>query len=360
VRLAAQQKQNAQVVNQIRCDRGSHIARRIGLSEASASAIQCLNEHWDGKGMPQGLHGEQIPLLSRIMNLAQTVEIFYSAHGEFGAAAAYGVARKRSGRWFDPDLVKAYCSLARRKAIWTDVENAAWRVIEMEPCEEPLLANEARIDSICLAFADVIDAKSPFTYLHSTGVAAAAVSIARGLSMSGADVTLIRRAALLHDIGKLSVSNMILDKPDRLTTEEWDSVAKHPRYSLEVLRRISAFAELSELAGSHHERLDGSGYFRGLGAPRLSMPARILAVADVYDALAAKRPYRDALPLEKVFDIMGKEAARGLDPQCFEALHASVLVNGASEGWMTEDLLRLSAALGVTKQVELAPVHNQD
>jgi putative nucleotidyltransferase with HDIG domain len=344
--LAVNKKRDAQVVNQIRCDRGAHIARRIGLSEASASAIQCLNEHWNGAGMPQGLRGEEIPLLSRIINLAQAVDIFYSAHGAFGPSAAYGMARKRNGRWFDPDLVKAYCSLARRKAVWTDVENAAWRVVEMEPREEHLVADEARIDNICLAFADVIDAKSPFTYLHSTGVAAAAVSIARGLSMSGPEVTLVRRAALLHDIGKLGVSNMILDKPAKLTAEEWDSVAKHPRYSLEILRRVSSFGELSELAGSHHERLDGSGYFRGLDAERLSTSARILAVADVYDALAAKRPYRDAMPLEKVFAIMENDARRALDPACFEALRTSVLVNGASEGWMTEDLLRISAALG--------------
>jgi putative nucleotidyltransferase with HDIG domain len=354
-KLAVNKKQDARVVNQIRCDRGSHIARRIGLSDTSASAIQCLNEHWNGAGMPQGLRGDQIPLLSRIMNLAQTVDVFYSAHGDVGAAVAYGMVRNRSGRWFDPDLVKAYCSMARRKALWADVENAAWRVIEMEPREEHLVADDARIDNICSAFADVIDAKSPFTYLHSTGVAAAAVTIARSLSMSERDVTLIRRAALLHDVGKLSVSNMILDKPAKLTSEEWDSVAKHPRYSLEILRRISSFADLSELAGSHHERLDGSGYFRGYGADQLSMPARILAVADVYDALAAKRPYRDALPVEKVFAIMEKDAARALDPQCFEALRNSTLVNGAAEGWMTEDLQRLAVALrGVHQEAEVA------
>jgi putative nucleotidyltransferase with HDIG domain len=350
--LAVNKRQDAKVVNQIRCDRGANIARRIGLSEASAEAIQCLNEHWNGRGMPQGLVGEQIPLLSRIMNLAQTVDVFYSAHGEAGPSAAYAIARKRSGRWFDPDLVKAYGSLARRKALWGDVENATWRVIELEPREEHLVADDERLDNICLAFADVIDAKSPFTYQHSTGVAAAAVTIARALSMSEKEVTLIRRAALLHDIGKLSVSNMILDKPVKLTPEEWDSVAKHPRYSLEILQRISSFADLSELAGSHHERLDGSGYFRGFGAERMSTSARILAVADVYDALVAKRPYRDALPIEKVFAIMGKDAPRALDRPSFEALQASVPVERPAEIPMTEGLLRLSAAVEQGSRVE--------
>ena len=227
------------------------------------------------------------------------------------------------------------------------MENASKRVIALEPREEHLVATEDRIDGICLAFADVIDAKSPFTYRHSTGVAAAAVSIAQALSMSETEVTLIRRAALLHDIGKLGVSNMILDKPGKLTGDEWNSVAEHPRYSLQILSRISSFGTISELAGSHHERLDGTGYFRGFGSDKLSTAARILAVADVYDALASKRPYRDALPLEKVFGIMAKDAPRALDATCFEALQASSALDNVptSQHGMTKDLLCLSASV---------------
>jgi HD-GYP domain-containing protein (c-di-GMP phosphodiesterase class II) len=125
---------------------------------------------------------------------------------------------------------------------------------------------------------------------------------------------------LLHDIGKLSVSNAILDKPARLTDTEWDVVKRHPSFSYEILRRIPAFSEISELAASHHEKLDGSGYFRNLQGDLLSLPARILVVSDVFDALAANRPYRDALPLEKVFNIMAKDAPRALDADCLEAL----------------------------------------
>jgi HD-GYP domain-containing protein (c-di-GMP phosphodiesterase class II) len=119
-------------------------------------------------------------------------------------------------------------------------------------------------------------------------------------------------------------------------------VRKHPQYSLEILRRIPGFAGLSEIAASHHEKLDGSGYFRNFGAEQLSLPARILAVADIYDALAANRPYRDGLPLETVFGIIGKDAPRALDVECFEALKCST--TGASK--ITEDLLRLSAGAG--------------
>jgi putative nucleotidyltransferase with HDIG domain len=136
-------------------------------------------------------------------------------------------------------------------------------------------------------------------------------------------VTLIRRAALLHDIGKLGVSNTILDKPGKLTPGEWDVVRKHPQYSYEILKRISNFSELSEIAASHHEKLNGTGYFRGMAAEQLNLPSRILAVADIYDALAAKRPYRDALPLETVLDIMQKDAPHALDGGCVEALKCS-------------------------------------
>ena len=133
----------------------------------------------------------------------------------------------------------------------------------------------------------------------------------------------MRRAALLHDIGKLSVPNMVLEKPGALDTGEWEIIKRHPYYSYEILRRVTGFEELSEVAAAHHEKLDGTGYFRHLKAEQISQEARILVVADIFDALSAKRPYRDAMPLEKVFGIMQKDAARALDGACVEALIAA-------------------------------------
>jgi putative nucleotidyltransferase with HDIG domain len=344
-RTAVNQKQNAKILNQMRCERGAAIARKIGLSEAAAGAIQCLNEHWNGLGQPAGLRKEQIPLLSRIMNVAQTADIFYSRHGEADAADAVEMVRTRAGRWFDPDVVRAFRSVASRSvtgaSFWTDVDNAAVRVNQLEPREDFFTADDATLDNICLAFADVIDAKSPFTYRHSTGVAGAAVAIAQSLDLSESQVATIRRAALLHDVGKLSVPNTILDKPDKLTNEEWTVVRRHPYYSHEILRRIPGFSDLSEIAASHHEKLDGSGYFRNMSAEHLSLPARILVVADIYDALAAKRPYRDALPFETVLGIISKEVPRALDASCFEALKESS--DSARE--ISADLLNLSSHL---------------
>jgi HD-GYP domain-containing protein (c-di-GMP phosphodiesterase class II) len=154
-------------------------------------------------------------------------------------------------------------------------------------------------------------------------VAAAAVTIAKGLGIPEQNVKTLRRAALLHDIGKLGVSNAILEKPGKLTSDEFAQVRNHPRYTYEILQRIPAFADFSADAAAHHERLDGKGYWRGLGAEEMSLSARILAVADVFDALKAKRPYRDALPLEKVFSIMQQDTPHALDWPCLAALMES-------------------------------------
>jgi HD-GYP domain-containing protein (c-di-GMP phosphodiesterase class II) len=320
--VAATQQQDSCDLVKIRCERGSYIARQLGFSDAVATSIYSLDEHWNGRGYPLGLHGQEIPLFSRIANLSQTLDVFLTAGGP---GAAIDAAHRRSGRWFDPELVKAAASLANNGALWMGLDDADLisKVQALEPEQRRMRASEDSIDNICLAFADIIDAKSPFTYRHSNGVADAATEIGCVFGMSAREMKLLRRAALLHDIGKLNVSNAILEKPAKLTSDEWKVVRDHPFYTFEILKRIPGFASVSEDAAAHHERLDGSGYWQGFGAEQLSVPARILAVADVYDALHAKRPYRDSLPQEKVFEIMRADAPRALDPDCLEALIAA-------------------------------------
>jgi putative nucleotidyltransferase with HDIG domain len=319
LRVAVTQQRDSRELVKIRCERGSSVARRMGFSENVAAGIFSLDEHWNGGGYPEGLQGKQIPRYSRIMNLSQTLEVFLVNRG---AQTAIDVIRQRSNRWFDPDLVKAAESLHRAGALFADLgtETVLEDVVALEPEERKITASEGMLDSVCMAFAEVIDAKSPFTYQHSTGVAKAAVAIGQELDLSGKQLTFLRRAALLHDIGKLSVSNAILEKPGKLTHEEFDVVKQHPYYSFEILKRVPSFGSLSEIAASHHEKLDGSGYFRGYGAEQLPLASRILVVADIYDALAAQRPYRDALPPEKVFGILNSEAPLKLDAECLEAL----------------------------------------
>jgi putative nucleotidyltransferase with HDIG domain len=319
VRVAAKQQQESCALVKIRCERGATVARRLGLPEPVAEAIHSLDEHWSGGGYPDGLRGPEIPHFSRIMNLSQTLEVFLVSRGP---EAAIDVARRRRGKWFDPDLVKAAESLAKSGALWTglDKAEAIEDALALEPEERRMAASDETIEKICQTFAEIVDAKSPFTYRHSNGVADAAVAIAQQFSLTEQDTTFIRRAGLLHDVGKLSVSNAILEKPAKLDDDEWAVVKKHPYYSYEILRRVPGFEELSDVAAAHHEKLDGSGYFRNWGAEQLSLPSRILVVSDIFDALAAARPYRAAMPLEQVFAIMQKDAPKALDARCLEAL----------------------------------------
>jgi HD-GYP domain-containing protein (c-di-GMP phosphodiesterase class II) len=319
IQVAATQQRDSCELVKIRCERGSQIARKLGFSEAVATGIHSLDEHWDGSGYPNGLRQGEISIFSNIANLAQTLEVFLRARGKRDALDA---ARRRSGRWFSPGLVKATISLCKSGKLWEDLEpdDLHAKVLAMEPADRPLTADDDTIDSICVAFAEIIDAKTPFTYQHSNGVADAAVGIGCHFGFGDQDLKRLRRAGLLHDIGKLGVSNSILEKPGKLTPEEFESVRKHPYFSYEILRRVPAFADFSYDAAAHHERLDGKGYWRGLGTDQLSLHARILAVADVFDALRAKRPYRDALPLEKVFSIMREDTPHALDSACLEAL----------------------------------------
>jgi putative nucleotidyltransferase with HDIG domain len=195
----------------------------------------------------------------------------------------------------------------------------------MAPDHDAITVDENRLDAICEAFADVIDAKSHFTFHHSTGVAHAAVAMGLEMGFDPPAITTLRRAALLHDIGKLSVSNAILEKPGKLTSEEWDVVRRHPYYTEKILERAPIFNEFAAMAAAHHEKLDGSGYHLALVDHQMSLPARALAVADIYDALAADRPYRKGMPLEKVLKIISEDAPHKLDPACVEALKAVVL-----------------------------------
>jgi putative nucleotidyltransferase with HDIG domain len=166
----------------------------------------------------------------------------------------------------------------------------------------------------------VIDAKSPWTYQHSNGVAELTVGIARRLGVQPAEIRNLRRAALLHDLGKLGVSSLILDKPGKLSEDEFAVIRRHPEHTHRILSRVGCFSHLADLASSHHERLDGRGYHRGRHEDDLTPHARIICVADICDALRQARPYREGLSVERILDIMIPEAGKGLDSDCLGAL----------------------------------------
>ncbi len=236
-------------------------ARLMRLPEPTAAGIAALNEHWNGSGNPGGLKGEQIPVASRIMLLAQMLDVFFTKKGP---EAAISAVTQKSGIWFDSVIVKATRSLARRRQLWTDLTHVDLPriVLRLEPSQRTTAAGQVTLDAICQAFAAIVDAKSSFTYNHSNGVANAAVGIAKKLELDDSRILLVRHAALLHDLGKMAVSNKILQKPGKLDDAEWQSIRSHPGHTWRILHSIRGFEEMSEVAAAHHERSDGSGYLR--------------------------------------------------------------------------------------------------
>jgi putative nucleotidyltransferase with HDIG domain len=310
----------------LRRDRGAGIILKLGMGAYAADAVRSVDERWDGSGYPDSIKGEQIPILARICAVAQHLDLFSTSRG---MQHAIDRLEERSGTWFDPQLVRIASSLHRRGTLWGNCssddleEDTRQAVLDLDPGINRKL-EPSQIDQICEAFADVVDAKSHFTFRHSVGVADAAYGIAKTMALPAERVQLVRRAALLHDIGKLSVSNTILDKTSPLNTTEWTAVHQHPRISRLILERVQAFREMAVIAGEHHEKLDGSGYPDRLTARDLSVESRIIAVADIFGALSEDRPYRPGLKVEDTLSIMARFAPHQLDADCFAALVSRV------------------------------------
>ena len=302
-----------------RCQRGASIARQLRFSEDVASGIQGLDEHWDGSGKPSGVAGAEIPLFSRIALLAQVVDVFHLAEGADDAAREI---ENRSGSWFDPALAKTFAVVSAREGFWEILRspNLEEQIFELEParCAEAL--DEDYLDEIVAAFAQVVDSKSHYTAGHSERVALFTDMIAEAMDVPGERRRWLKRAALLHDVGKLGVSNSILDKPGKLDADEWATMKMHAAHGEAILSKVAAFGSFAFVAAAHHERLDGKGYPRGLAGDDIPFETRIITAADVFDALTADRPYRAALPIPTALSIMEKDVGAAIDPRCFAAL----------------------------------------
>jgi putative nucleotidyltransferase with HDIG domain len=319
VGLLREAPKQVKAIATIRCERGAEIARMLQLPELTAQAIYDLDELWNGRGNPNELKGDQISLLGRICCLAQTVEVFFS---NYGKSSAINVAKRRRKKWFDPELVDALLSFEDDDEFWHRLtsDDLMQELSLWEPSDRVVVANEQYIDLVAEALARVVDAKSPWTYRHSTRVAEIAESMAKQFNCPPEIMRDLRRAALLHDVGKLGVSNKILDKPGKPTPQEFEQIRKHPDYTHQILSSVSAFAKLADVASAHHERLDGRGYHLGLAGDEITWITRLLTVADVCEAMSAARPYREAMSWDRIYSIMSKDVGTGIDAECFEAL----------------------------------------
>lgn len=310
-----------------RCQRGADIARKMRFGENVAQGIAGLDEHWDGGGKPLQLKGQDIPLYSRIALLCQVVDVFQMADGP---EAARKEVQNRKGTWFDPEIVDAFDRISRGSLFWVSLNSSDVQelIYEFEPAQHSTLVDDDYLDDIAAGFAEVVDSKSPFTSGHSHRVTLYADLIAEDLGFNLERRRWLKRAALLHDIGKLGVSNTILDKPAKLDADEWVQMQRHAEYSELILSRISVFAELAPIASAHHEKLNGKGYPKGLSGDEIKLESRILAVADIFDALTADRPYRPAMSVAKAISIMAQEVGTAIDQACFNALLNSLHKTG--------------------------------
>jgi HD-GYP domain-containing protein (c-di-GMP phosphodiesterase class II) len=296
------------------------LAAELGLDEATQRAVGASYERWDGRGWPGELRGQQIPLAARISQFAEYVEV---AQRVGGPEAATALARERAGKQFDPELAAALTADAEGLLGGLDTVRTWDMVLEAEPALGRRLRGDD-VDAALAAVADFVDLKSPYTLGHSRAVADLAAAAARLAGMPDGEVTDLHRAGLVHDLGRLGVSNAIWDKPGPLGAGEWERIRLHPYLTERILCQSPALAPLGAVAVQHHERLDGSGYPRRLRGGAISAPARFLAVADAYRTLREPRPHRDTVPADAVATRLSRDAREGrLDPDAVEATLAA-------------------------------------
>jgi HD-GYP domain-containing protein (c-di-GMP phosphodiesterase class II) len=338
------------------CEVGQMLARRIGLGDSVLHALGCAFERWDGKGLPNGIAGEEIPASCRIAIVARDFDILNRV---WGPDAATKILRERKGRAYEPRVLETALELGPR--LMSQVEGGPlWdAVIEAEP-GPPVTIEGARIDEVLNAFAHFADLKSPFLHGHSTGVAELAKRAASVSEGSEMDSTVLRRAGLVHDIGRVAVPSGIWNKQGRLSEEEWERVRLHPYYTQRILARCGPLKSLAEVASSHHERIDGSGYHRGTSARSLSRAARLLATADAFRAMTEPRPHRRALSQSNAIKELELACAEGrLDVSCARAVldaagHAHKPALAAWPAGLTDrevEVLRLLATGLSNKQI---------
>ena len=277
------------------CEVARETARRLGLSSSLQRTLYEVHEWWKGGGAPHGLQGDQIALPARIARVAADAALFDQIGG---VELAVEALRDRAGGMLDPSIIHVFIKNADALLSDANTGDPRERILEVEP-EPAVMKDNVELLEVAHAFGDLVDLKTPFTHGHSKQVAALARAAADTLRLDQTTAARVEVAALLHDLGRVGISNSIWEKPGPLTTAEWEQVRMHAYHSERILAASQALEPIATIAGMHHERLDGSGYHRGCRGRDISVECRVLAAADAFQAMRQARPHREALTAEE-------------------------------------------------------------
>jgi HD-GYP domain-containing protein (c-di-GMP phosphodiesterase class II) len=341
------------------CEVAAMLAERLGSALAVREALAHGYERWDGAGFPDGQSGEEIPLAVRICVVARDADLWWRS----GEAQMAEVLRARRGHAYQPSVVDACTSVAAGVLSDLDASDPWQAMLDAAAATSDDQVAGSGLDAALGAIADFVDLKSPWTRGHSPRVADLAIEAAAQLGTGVDEASRLRRAALVHDLGRVGVPNGIWDRPGQLGVAEWERVRLHPYLTESVLACCPALADLGRLGGAHHERLDGSGYHRGIR--EFDVAARLLATADVVAAMGEPRPHRPAVGSAEIADTVRAEVSEGrLDRAAADAVLAAAghrrIGTGRSGGWPAGlsdreiDVLRLIARGRTNKEVAAA------
>jgi len=289
------------------CQKGAALLHNLQILAPLSEIVLHHHDRWDGQN-PSGLAGNAIPLFSRIIFLADRVDVLSHQPGNILDHREQIMQKisARAGTMFDPDLVDIFLQVARKESLWLDLTSEFIDIHlskRLRTC--PVVTGQDEIIGISRIFAEIIDGKSPFTYRHSRLVAEVAALLARRAGFDPVQQKNMYVAGLLHDLGKLSVPEEVLEKPAELSKQEFNIIKRHTYVTYQILGLIDGFEEINQWASYHHEKLNGQGYPFHLRGEELPPGSRIMAVADIFSALVEDRPYRKGMPRHKVEKILG-------------------------------------------------------
>ena len=294
-----------------------HLTEQLGLRESVQDAVGAAYEQWDGKGWPGDLAGNDVPIASRLAAIGEFTEV---AQRMGGTEAAVELAHKRAGSQFDPELAEIFCAHAEVIMDGLEVGETWADVIAAEPALGVYLS-PSQFEDALLAIADFVDLKSTYMLGHARGVSELAGTAGATVGLGDSELAMLRRAGVVHGLGRLGVSNAIWDKRGSLGAGEWERVRMHPYLTERMLCQSDALAPLGQVAVALRERLDGSGYPRRLSGSAISMAARVLGAADAYQAMREPRPHREPLTADQAATELRREVKAGrLDGDAVEAV----------------------------------------